>query len=342
MTNLYVLGGRMELRKDPISQYWVIQEESEETWSNGSECPLCPGHEPHTPQTIYEHSNGFGAWQVRVTPHLRPLYRIEGDAQRRADGVYDRMRSLGAHEVVVEHPDHHLPLSEQTAEHVAHVLMAYVARLVDLKRDRRFRYVTVFRNQGELAGQDLDHPHSQITATPFIPRRVVYELRSFQRYYEMKERCLLCDIVKQELAQQTRTVEWDDQFVAFCPFASRVPYETWILPLNHHCSFEEDLTSWARQVRLARLLKSILRRLEAVAPAYQLVLHTSPNVTAKFDKAGHWQSLAEDFHWHFEILPVQETKSKSYGVKEVYYNSLRPELAAEELRKVGAETTVKG
>jgi galactose-1-phosphate uridylyltransferase len=79
-----------------------------------------------------------------------------------------------------------------------------------------------------------------------------------------------------------------------------------------------------------------------VAPAYQLVLHTSPNVTAKFDKVGHWQSLAEDFHWHFEILPVQETKSKSYGVKEVYYNSLRPELAAEELRKVGAETTVKG
>lgn len=330
----------MELRKDPISQNWVIQEDSEESWSDGDLCPFCPGHERYSPQTIYQHSNCSGTWDVRVTPHLRPLYRIEGDAQRRAEGVYDKMHSLGAHEVVVEHPDHNLTLSDLDDEHLAHVLQAYVARILDLKRDRRFRYVTVFRNQGELAGQDLDHPHSQLTATPFIPRRVVYELRALQRYYEMKERCLICDIVKQELNQQIRTVEWDDQFVALCPFASRVPYEMWLLPVNHHCSFEEDLNQWDRQIRFSRLLKSVLRRLEAVTPAYQLVLHTSPNVTAKYDKTTHWQSLTEDYHWHFEIIPVQKTKSKSYGVKEVYYNSLRPEVAAAQLREVRREARV--
>jgi len=327
----------MELRKDPITQNWVIQEDGQITWPGSDACPLCPGREDLSPQTIYAHSNGNGHWQVRVTPHLRPLYRIEGDAQRRAEGLYDKMRNLGAHEVVVEAPDHHTPLSQLSDENMAQVLRAYVSRIVDLKKDRRFRYVTVFRNQGALAGQDLEHPHSQIAATPFVPRRVVYELRSFQRYFEVKERCLLCDISKQELTQQMRTVDWDDQFVAFCPFASRVPYEIWVLPLHHHCAFEEDLITWDRQVHFARFLKSLLRRLESVAPAYHLVLHTTPNVHAKFERSGHWRSLSEDFHWHFEILPVSRANGKSYSVKEVYYNSLLPEQAAEQLRRAGIE-----
>ncbi len=325
----------MELRRDPITQNWVIQEDGEGPWPRFSVCPLCPGQEIYSPQTIYSHWNGNGSWQVRVTPHLRPLYRIEGDAQRRAEGIYDKMRGLGAHEVVVESPNHNTSLSRLCDEEVAHVLGAYVSRVTDLKKDRRFRYVTVFRNQGTLAGQDLDHPHSQITATPFIPRRVVYKLRSLQQYYALKERCILCDITTQEIASKVRTVEWDDQFVAFCPFASRVSYETWILPTNHHCSFEEDLVTWDRQMQFARFLKSVLRRIETVCPAFHLVLYTTPNVSAKYDRKNNWLTLADDSHWHFEVLPVSQPKSKSYSVKEVYYNSVRPELAAEELRSAG-------
>lgn len=324
----------MELRRDPISQNWVIQEEESENWLNENECWFCPGHEHYSPLTLYEHRKGGAPWQVRVTPHPRPLYRIEGEAQRRGEGVYDKMRSLGAHEVLVEHPEHDRTLSRQSDEHVAQVIRGYVSRIVDLKKDRRFRYVTVFRNQGAMAGQDIEHPHSQITATPFIPRRVVYELRSFMHHYELKERCLLCDIVKQELVKQKRTIEWDDLFVAFCPFASRVPFETWIVPQNHHAAFEEDLGSWERQLRFARMLRSVLRRLETITPEHQLVLHTIPNLAAKYDKTRHWESVIEDFHWHLEILPVSKTKSKSYGIKEVYYNSLRPEKAAEQLRNV--------
>ncbi len=332
----------MELRRDPITQSWVIQEEGEGPWPQVAGCPLCPGQEALTPRTLYVHPYGTAEWQVRVIPHPRPIYRIEGDAQRRGEGLYDKMRSLGAHEIVVEHRNHNLPLSQQSDEHVAQVLRACTSRVADLKRDRRFRYVTLFRNQGTAAGQDLEHPHSQITATPFIPRRVGYELRSALRYYELKERCLVCDILKQELMQQVRTVEWDDQFVAFCPFASRVPYETWVLPSQHHCAFEEDVVPWERQVHCARFLRSILRRLESVASSYHLVLHTAPNVNAKFERSGNWRTITEDYHWHFEILPVITTKSKSYSLKEVYYNSLAPETAAEELRKAGVEAAVKG
>jgi len=324
----------MQLRKDPISMNWVVQEDGETTWPNIKVCPFCPGQEAMTPQTIYSHLNGNGAWEVRVTPHVRPLYRIEGDAARCAEGVYDKMRSLGAHEVVIENPDHSMRLSQQSDENVAQVLRAFVSRLVDLKKDRRFRYVSVFRNQGKLAGQDPDHPHSQIAATPFIPRRVVYELRSLQRYFSLKERCLLCDIAQQEFAKQVRTVEWDDQYVAFCPFASRAPYEIWVLPLRHQCAFEEDLTTWDRQLHFAGFLKSVLLRLESVAQDYHLTLHTTPNLNAKFERADHWRTLLEDFHWHFELVPVHLSNSRSYFLKEVYYNSVLPERAAEELRRV--------
>ncbi len=322
----------MELRKDPITMSWVIVEDGEETAVKDVPCPLCPGRVEGTQKVIYSFPYDRPDWQVRVIPHFHPLYQIEGDAQRRAEGLYDKMRHLGAHEIVIETPDHYRALSQQAGEDIAQVLSAYVSRIADLKRDQRFRYVTVFRNQGESAGQDFSHPHSEITATPFIPRRVGYELRAAQRHFALKERCLFCDIVKQELEQQIRTVDASEDFAAFCPFASRVPYETWVLPVRHHHHFEEDLSSWERQVRLARFLKDILQRLESVTPTYHFVLHTSPNMNARFEKSGTWQTLPDDYHWHFEILPVVASKSKSYSLKEVYYNAMPPEKAAKELR----------
>lgn len=328
--------GRTDLRKDPVTLSWVIQEEEEAAAASPDTgaCLLCPGAEAQCPRTIYEYPAGTPDWQVRVIPHFAPLYRIEGDAQRSAVGIYDKMRTIGAHEVVVEHRNHNLTLSQQSDENVAQVLRAFVSRLGDLKKDRRFKCITVFRNEGSLAGEEFKHPHSEITATPFIPRRVGYELRSAQRYFKVKDRCLFCDVLQQELAEKVRAVESDERFLAFCPFASRVPYETWLIPIDHQSAFEEHLTSWDDQLRLARLLKSVLSRLEKVAPAYHLVLHSSPNVRAKWERHDIWQTVGEDYHWHFEILPVIPSKSSSYSLKEVYYNSVRPETAAAALRKL--------
>jgi UDPglucose--hexose-1-phosphate uridylyltransferase len=330
----------MELRKDAITMSWVILEDGEESSLEGDPCPLCPGNEVAFP-SIYSYPSEIPDWQVRVIPHPHPLYRIEGNAMRRAEGLYDRMRNLGAHEIVVETRDHWLPLSRQSVENIAQVLRAYATRIADLKKDRRFRYITVFRNQGRAAGQDLAHPHSEITATPFIPRRIGYELRSTRRYFDLKERCLICDIVRQELSQRVRTVDANSHFIAFCPFASRVPYETWVLPVYHQCHFEEDLASPETPLLLAGFLKTILNRLESVTATYHLVLHSSPNTAARFEHTGNWETLSEDYHWHFEILPVIVSKSKSYSLKEVYYNSLPPETAAGELRALPVSTEVK-
>ena len=326
----------MQLRRDPITQSWVIQQTDVESWATGGVCPLCPGHEAMCPPNLYVYPLAPASWQVRVIPHRYPVYRIEGDPARQAEGLYDKMRNLGAHELVIEHPDHTLQLPDLSDDQVAQALRAYVARITDLKKDLRFRYITLFRNVGAEAGQELDHPHSEITATPFIPRRCAYELRSALTHYENKERCLFCDIVKQELDQQSRAVEWNELFLAFCPFASRVPYETWILPIYHHAAFEDDVTSQDKELQLGRLLKSTLRRLSTVSKASHLVLHTSPNVNAKPHREGTWRTLAEDYHWHIEILPIIPGKSRSYSFKEVYFNSLHsPEVAAKELREAG-------
>ena len=326
----------MQLRRDPITQSWVIQQEGEDSWAKSGACPLCPGHESLCPPNIYVYPLGQPRWQVRVIPHRHPVYQIEGDPARQAEGLYDKMRNLGAHEVIIEHPDHSLQLPSLSDEEVVQALRAYVTRIADLKKDLRFRHITLFRNVGPEAGQELEHPHSEITATPFIPRRCAYELRAALAHYENKERCLFCDILRQELDQQVRAVEWNELFLAFCPFASRVPYETWVLPIYHHASFEEDVTWPEKELQLARLLKSVLRRLSTIAKAYHLVLHTSPNINARPARIGAWRSLAEDYHWHIEILPIIPGKSRSYSFKEVYFNSFPPpEVAARELRDAG-------
>ncbi len=295
-------------------------------------CAYCTGNEGSSPQAIYSlpFENRPGA--IRVFAHPRPLYTIDGKADRRAEGIYDKMRTVGAHELIVESPDHESHLSRADEHDIAHLLRCWALRIDDLKKDLRFKYVTVFKNQGDVAGQEIKHPHSELTASPFIPRRILYELRSSQEYYSRKERCVLCDIGRQEEQQGLRVVDISGNFLALCPFASRVPYELWIVPRYHHSSFEADLLSRGEAMELAGILRRCLARLEQVTDAYHLVLHTSPNTNSRREVPGYWATLEEDYHWHIEILPITQTQTKSYSIKEAYYCSTSPESAAARLK----------
>jgi UDPglucose--hexose-1-phosphate uridylyltransferase len=325
---------KMELRKDPITRSWVVIGQAERASERGTPCPLCP-----------ENRNGDhslldlpaqGAPQVRVYPHFRPFYRIEGDPSRSAEGIFDRMEAVGAHEIIVETPEHGRPLMQLGDDEIARVLEAYAARIADLKRDARFKYVTVFKNHGAASGEDWPHAHSQVAATTFVPRRVLYELRAARDWYRQRERCVFCDILRQELRQQSRVVETAGDYVAFCPYASRVPYETWIMPRTHNHQFEAPVAGENRR-ELAALLGRTLRRLSKIAQSYHMVVHTAPStLQTKGELSEYWQTIAGDYHWHFEILPIMEARSKSYSFKEVYFNSTLPEQAAERLRQADA------
>jgi UDPglucose--hexose-1-phosphate uridylyltransferase len=241
---------------------------------------------------------------------------------------------VGADEIVIETPEHDKKLEDLSDDQVFLVTEAWSLRIEDLKRDTRFKYVSVYKNYGPMAGQEGSHAHSQISATTFVPRRILYELRAAREWYGDKERCVMCDIVKQEERQAKRIVDTQGEYVALCPYASRVPYEIWIMNRRHNYLFELPRPGSNRR-HLAALLRRTLRRIRQVAPAYHLVVHTSPNTMhPKGATSAYWKTIMDDYHWHIEILPIVETRSKSYSIKEVYYNAFNPEDAAARLRKL--------
>ncbi|MCA9728925.1 MAG: galactose-1-phosphate uridylyltransferase [Candidatus Eisenbacteria bacterium] len=327
-----------ELRRDPIVGRWVIIAAErgqrptdfapERVEAGGGPCPFCPGSEDRTPPEVYaERPEGGDAdgsgWIVRVVSNKFPALQIEGQPDRRAEGIYDKMNGLGAHEVVIETPEHGTELALVPLEQVSAVARAYRARIIDLTLDRRFRYIQIFKNHGAPAGATLEHSHTQLIATPIVPRRVDEEIKGFAQHYELKERCILCDVIHQEIDSQRRVVSESEHFVAVVPFAARFPYEVWVMPKFHGAAFEH-LTDDQIDA-FAQIFRETLQRIHATldGPPYNFVLHTAP---VNDPKGPH------QYHWHFEIMPkVTKVAGFEWGTG-FYINPIPPEVAAAQLR----------
>jgi UDPglucose--hexose-1-phosphate uridylyltransferase len=330
----------MELRKDPITRSWVITGDDlpETTPRPAASCIFCAGSQQKLQTVSTRAGVQGGPWSARAVVHPGAIYHVEGGVERRGQGLYDRMPPVGAHELLIENPKHDRQLWQADDAEIEQFLLLTAQRIQDLKGDARFRYVSVFKNFGAPAGQEFEHPHATLTATTFVPRRVLYELRAGMDYYKHKERCVFCDILAQEMNQGQRIVEVRGDFVALCPYATRTPYETWILPRSHDAAFERFALSRPGGVRdLAGLLKRTLQRIRTVTESFHMVLHTSPNSAHQSSSLGYWKSLDDDYHWHFEILPIVAAKAKSYTFKEVYYSPVSPETAAKRLREAKLE-----
>jgi len=328
-----------ELRRDPIVGRWVIiaterarrpsqirQGLEERT---PSFCPFCPGNEARTPSEVFVLGRpsvpaNVPGWTVRVVPNRYPALMIEGDLDRQAEGIYDRMNGVGAHEVVVETPDHDRVLSDLSDAEVADVLFAFKARVIDLRNDQRFRYILLFKNHGAAAGATLDHTHSQLIALPVTPRQVAEEIEGARRHYEHRERCIFCDIVGQERKDRSRLIYENEEFVAFAPWAPRSPFETWIVPKRHESNFEAEPRE--RLGLCAQALRSILRRVQAALgqPAYNFMVHTNPLRDAS----------SASYHWHIEVMPALTQLAGFEWGSGFHINPVPPEEAAEFLRKV--------
>ncbi len=327
-----------ELRKDPIHGSWVIISTergkrpsdfiAEERRSIGGFCPLCEGNEDKTPPEIIAFRNNgtppnTPGWSLRVVPNKFPALRIEGDLDREGEGIYDKMNGVGAHEVVIETPQHEETLATLPSKAVENVFWAYRERMIDLKRDQRLRYALVFKNHGVAAGASLEHSHSQIIALPIVPRRVSEEIEGALRYFQYKDRCVFCDIIRQELRQRSRIVCENKAFLAITPFASRFPFETWLLPKRHHPSFEHMETYEYPQV--AEILSDTLQRINQVLdnPPYNYIIHTTSFPEADSDY----------YHWHLEIMPkLTKVAGFEWGTG-FYINPTPPEEAAVYLRE---------
>lgn len=342
-----------ELRKDPIVDRWVIIaaergrrphefEPPPETTASGASCPLCAGNERMTPAEIWAvrppdtAPNGPG-WEVRVVPNKFPALRIEGDVNRRGLGIFDLMDGVGAHEVVIERPEHDWHMADGPDEWIERVLHAYQVRLTDLYRDPRLRYCVIFRNHGPDAGASLSHPHSQIMAIPVVPGRIKSKLISAREYYQRKERCIFCDVIAQELALGDRVIMEYDRFVALAPFASRFPFEMTIYPKQH--AHDYSALDAEGRMELASILRRCLAYLRPALghPSYNFVLNVAPNPVPRPGKLDYWTTLAYDYHWHLDILPrVTRIAGFEWGTG-FYINPVAPEDAAAFVRDVIAE-----
>lgn len=328
-----------ELRKDAVTRRWVIiaperngnpdNFSHDHVTSRGEECPFCPGNEGLTPHEILAYRSADtgpdeSGWWIRVVPNRYPALVIEGELNRSGVGMYDRMDGIGAHEVIIETPQHEGDFYSYGQEQVENIFWAYRDRYLDLTRDKRFKYILIFKNVGQAAGASLEHPHSQLIATPVMPKRVQEELAGAEFYYTFKERCVFCDIVRQEIEDGQRLVYESSHFVVFAPFASRFPFELWVVPKEHWSSFghiDESLVPDLAHTMMTTLqgLSRLLHR-----PPFNYVLHTSPCKTPEM----------EHYHWHIEIIPRLIKMAGFEWGTGFYINPTEPERAANLLREV--------
>jgi UDPglucose--hexose-1-phosphate uridylyltransferase len=329
-----------ELRRDPVTGRWVIIASErakrpqdfirEPVKLKGGFCPFCPGNEAKTPLEILAYrpesagngKNGPG-WMVRVVPNKYPALEIEADLDRNAEGIYDRMNGTGAHEVIIETPQHEHTFATMPLKRIEDVLYAYRDRIVDLRNDHRLKYALVFKNHGEVAGATLEHPHSQLIALPIVPRQVVEELKGARDYYQIKDRCIYCDIVHQEAKEQLRTVFENENFMVVSPYAPRFPFETWVIPKRHDSAYQNSPAHLFGNLAIA--IKSLAGKLDRVLdlPAFNMVLHTAP---LHDDPTDH-------YHWHMEFMPrLTKVAGFEWGTG-FYINPTSPEEAAKFLRE---------
>ena len=328
-----------ELRRDPIGGRWVIVdtdhpntpedfEYEPQSW-NGGVCPFCYGNESMTPPEIEAIRDSGTApnspgWQVRVVSNKFPALQIEGELERRGLGIYDLSNGVGAHEVLIESPYHQKDICDLLNPEIENFLSMYCRRANDLQKDKRFKYIMIFKNFGASAGASLEHPHTQIVALPMVPKSVMEEIRGAQNYFEYRERCIFCDIIRQEVQDRERIILENKDYIAFCPFVSRFPFEIWIMPKKHSSSFchipEEEIPS------LAAILKDTITNFKNLFHnvSYNFIVHSSPI---------NGDGGLEGYHWHIEFMPKLTRVAGFEWGSGFYIVSTPPELAAKYLRK---------
>lgn len=329
-----------QLRRDPVGGRWVIISTEraarpgdltcEDQECRGGFCPFCEGHEGKTPSEVLSFRDpdteaDEAGWRVRVVPNKYPALKAEGVLEEdKGDGIFHTMSGLGQHEVFIEGAQHHLSLSELPRSTVEEVVDAYRQRMLVHKSDKRMVYALIFKNVGRRAGASLEHSHSQLICTPVVPKRVGEEMDRCEEFYQFQDECLMCSTLDEEVNEGTRIVVEREHFVALTPYASRFPFEMWVVPRQHMCHYEEMPEHLLGE--FAGVLHEAICRLDVAMdrPPYNYVLHTTPFTIGEVDH----------FHWHLEIIPrVTHVAGFEWGTG-FYINPVRPADAAQCLRNV--------
>jgi UDPglucose--hexose-1-phosphate uridylyltransferase len=330
-----------ELRKDPIIDNWVIVSTErgrrpldykiKTEKKKKDSCVFCEGNEGKTPPEVFAFrkkgsTENMPGWKVRVVSNKYPALKMEekGKIVEEA-GMFKKMNGLGVHEVIIETPHHHKDFDNLSIENIVLILKTYRQRYLDLFKDKRIKYILIFKNYGIGGGASLEHPHSQLIGTPIIPPRVKEELNGGKEYFDHNGRCVFCDYIKQEIESKDRLIKETGKYVVISPFAARLPFETWILPKYHNAYYEK--TSDNDILNLAKIIKETLFKIKKKLnnPPYNFIIHTAPS---KGFSTREWPDLDKKYHWHIEIIPrLIKIAGFEWGTG-LYINTTSPEEAA--------------
>ncbi len=332
-----------ELRQDPATKQWVIiaterakrpedypkNSEKEEHPHYKENCPFCPGNEAMTPpeEIAYRYAGtepDTEGWWVRVIPNLFAALEPNGHSGRtQENGFFRKMDGVGKHEVVIESPLHNATIGTMDVKQIEEILLIYRNRFNELSQDSRFQFVKIFRNHGKAAGRSLVHPHSQLIATPIVPLHIRHRLEEAMRYYDDNGECVFCRMMEEEAGCEKRVVLETEEFLAFEPFASSTPFETWIMPKKHAATYGNISVDDAKN--LANVLSRIMKRLHDGLndPDYNYMIHTAPFKNAD----ENW------YHWFIRIAPRLNMIAGFELGSRVFINTTPPEVAADFLRQ---------
>lgn len=325
-----------QFRQDITTRDWVIiaterakrpdqfkkEKKGEDVPARNPDCPFCTGNENKTPPDVFTIKDG-DTWKVRVFPNKFAAVVPDGETVREKKGIFRCMRGVGVAEVIVESPRHNVTIGQIADAEAENILLAYQERTLVLARDPRLELITLFRNYGTAAGASLQHPHSQLIATPVVPVSVRTKLEVAQSYYDDAGSCVFCDMLREELAAKERIAKESEYFVVFEPYASRSPFETWIIPKRHQAGFSAIKPEEIKD--LAAVLNNTLGKILHLLsnPDYNYIVHSAP-----VD-----QTYADFYHWHIQILPRLTTAAGFELGSGMYINVTLPEEAARYLRE---------
>lgn len=302
---------------------------STEETGNNRPCPFCYGNEKLTPPEITalrpeKTSPDEPGWQVRVVPNKFAAVQRDEPLQKMQKGLFTSYSGKGEAEVIIESPQHDSTLGNLSRKQIKDLLFILRERFLELSRRDYTKYVQVFKNSGAVAGASLQHSHWQIISIPFVPTTLEDEYRGARAFFKKNRQCVFCTMIEEETQQKLRIVGENNDFIAFCPYASRYPSEIWILPRRHYSNFGKLPAESLKNLGI--LLKETISRLEKGFnyPPYNIILHSSPG-----DKKDN-----QFYHWHLEILPRLSISAGFELGTGCYINVTSPESAADFLRTI--------
>jgi len=326
-----------ELRQDLVTGDWVViatgrskrpKEFSEHGRQEMKEnpdklCFFCCPEKTGQEKDVLMYQNSEGEWTLRVIPNKYPAFSRGARVKHIEEGPYFMMDGVGYHEIVVTR-DHKKQIAELDGYQVAEIFDAYQDRYISLMNKKSVNFIEIFHNHGVEAGASISHPHSQLVAIPVISPYINLELTGAENYYRTNRKCVYCTMIDWETEQRKRIVFENDEFLVFCPFASRMAFETWVIPKKHKPYFER--TPVESKVKAGEALqKAIFKIFKGLKdPAYNFYVHTSPCDGRDYPH----------YHWHIEIIPHTSTWAGLEMSTGIEISTIRPEDAAEYLRSI--------